>query len=134
VFQSHDRGSTDHIHKNYVRALTICVYANAKHAQIRCAGVQRNAAGIGRASFRFTPAETAAMLRLSKYTEIVDGRRIDVVDVIARSIAPSLYGHDDCKRAVACLLFGGTRKLLPDGGKLRGDINVLLIGDPGTGK
>ena len=34
----------------------------------------------------------------------------------------------------ACLLFGGTRKLLPDGMKLRGDINVLLLGDPGTGK
>lgn len=35
---------------------------------------------------------------------------------------------------VACLLFGGTRKQLPDGMKLRGDINVLLLGDPGTGK
>ncbi len=35
---------------------------------------------------------------------------------------------------VACLLFGGTRKFLPDGMRLRGDINVLLLGDPGTGK
>lgn len=38
------------------------------------------------------------------------------------------------KKAVACLLMGGSRKLLPDGVRLRGDINVLLLGDPGTAK
>jgi len=38
------------------------------------------------------------------------------------------------KKAVACLLFGGSRKILKDGMKLRGDINVLLLGDPGTAK
>ena len=40
----------------------------------------------------------------------------------------------DIKKAVACLLFGGSRKALPDGMRLRGDINVLLLGDPGTAK
>lgn len=40
----------------------------------------------------------------------------------------------DIKRAVACLLFGGSHKRLPDGMRLRGDINVLLLGDPGTAK
>jgi hypothetical protein len=40
----------------------------------------------------------------------------------------------DIKKAIACLLFGGSKKVLPDGMKLRGDINVLLLGDPGTAK
>lgn len=53
---------------------------------------------------------------------------------ICSKIAPSIFGHDDVKKAVACLLFGGSRKFLPDGVKLRGDINVLLLGDPSTAK
>lgn len=40
----------------------------------------------------------------------------------------------DIKKAIACLLFGGSRKCLPDGLTRRGDINVLLLGDPGTAK
>lgn len=47
----------------------------------------------------------------------------------------SVYAFSvDIKKAVACLLFGGSRKVLPDGMRLRGDINVLLLGDPGTAK
>lgn len=44
--------------------------------------------------------------------------------------------HDclDIKKAITCLLFGGSKKVLPDGMRLRGDINVLLLGDPGTAK
>ncbi len=57
-----------------------------------------------------------------------------IYEKIASSIAPSIYGNEDIKKAIACLLFGGTRKVLPDKMKLRGDINVLLIGDPSTGK
>jgi DNA replicative helicase MCM subunit Mcm2 (Cdc46/Mcm family) len=40
----------------------------------------------------------------------------------------------DIKKSVACLLMGGSKKMLPDGMRLRGDINVLLLGDPGTAK
>ncbi len=40
----------------------------------------------------------------------------------------------DIKRAIACLLFGGSRKRLPDGLTRRGDVNLLLLGDPGTAK
>ena len=57
-----------------------------------------------------------------------------VYDKISRSIASAIYGHEDIKKAVACLLFGGSPKKLPDGMKLRGDINVLLLGDPSVAK
>lgn len=40
----------------------------------------------------------------------------------------------DIKKAIACLLMGGSKKILPDGMRLRGDISVLLLGDPGTAK
>jgi DNA replication licensing factor MCM5 len=55
---------------------------------------------------------------------------------LASSIAPSISGDytDDIKKAILCLLLAGSRKLLPDGMKLRGDINVLLLGDPSTAK
>ena len=49
------------------------------------------------------------------------------------SIAPSIYGHESEKESILYLLFSGVRKNLPDV-TIRGDINVLLIGDPGTGK
>lgn len=53
---------------------------------------------------------------------------------IARSIAPTIFGRKDLKMACALSLFAGTRKRKPDGGYKRGDIHVLFVGDPGTGK
>ena len=58
----------------------------------------------------------------------------DIFQKISKSIAPSIYGHPDIKKSIACLLFGGSPKRLADGMKLRGDINVLLLGDPSTAK
>lgn len=58
----------------------------------------------------------------------------NIYETIAKSIAPSIYGFHDVKKAIACLLFGGSRKRLPDGLTRRGDINILLLGDPGTAK
>lgn len=52
----------------------------------------------------------------------------------ASSVAPSIYGNADIKKALTCLLMGGSKKILPDGMRLRGDVNVLLLGDPGTAK
>ncbi|KAG2155398.1 MCM-domain-containing protein [Suillus clintonianus] len=52
----------------------------------------------------------------------------------SKSVGPSIYGSLDIKKAITCLLFGGSKKVLPDGMRLRGDINVLLLGDPGTAK
>jgi len=58
----------------------------------------------------------------------------NIREKIIRSIAPSIYGLEDIKEAIACLLFGGVPKQYPDGVRVRGDIHVLIIGDPGTGK
>ena len=49
-------------------------------------------------------------------------------------VAATKITSSDIKRAIACLLFGGSRKRLPDGLARRGDINMLLLGDPGTAK
>ncbi|MCQ8893796.1 MAG: minichromosome maintenance protein MCM [Methanolinea sp.] len=53
---------------------------------------------------------------------------------IIHSIAPTIYGNEDVKEAIALQLFGGISKEMPDGSHLRGDIHVLLIGDPGVAK
>ncbi|MGA2121645.1 MAG: minichromosome maintenance protein MCM [Methanoregula sp.] len=54
--------------------------------------------------------------------------------MITHSIAPTIYGSEDVKQAIALQLFGGISKEMPDGTHLRGDIHVLLIGDPGIAK
>ncbi|KAI6657444.1 DNA replication licensing factor mcm5-A-like [Oopsacas minuta] len=74
----------------------------------------------------FTPQEEEKFRILSAHP--------DVYDMISRSIAPSIFGSTDIKRAIACQLFGGSRKRMPDGLTRRGDINLLLLGDPGTAK
>ncbi|MHA1124586.1 MAG: ATP-binding protein [Candidatus Heimdallarchaeota archaeon] len=55
-------------------------------------------------------------------------------DKIIQSIAPSIYGYEHIKESIALLLFGGMPKVLPDGLKIRGESNILMIGDPGTAK
>jgi len=58
----------------------------------------------------------------------------DLYKKLTQSIASAIYGHDDIKKAICCLMFGGSPKKLPDGMRLRGDINVLLLGDPSVAK
>ncbi len=53
---------------------------------------------------------------------------------IISSISPSIYGHYEIKEAVALALFGGVPKVMQDGTRIRGDIHLLIIGDPGTAK
>jgi replicative DNA helicase Mcm len=53
---------------------------------------------------------------------------------LAESIAPSIYGFSQIKEAVLLQLFGGIKKLKSDGGSTRGDIHMLLVGDPGVAK
>ncbi|MBT3836106.1 minichromosome maintenance protein MCM [Candidatus Woesearchaeota archaeon] len=57
-----------------------------------------------------------------------------VINDVAESLAPSIYGHDKIKEALVLQLAGGSRKVRPDGVITRGDMHILLIGDPGSGK
>ena len=95
---------------------------------LRATGIEIAATGSGRVATMFTPAEEEAMQALSRDPLIYEK--------IAASIAPQISGEytKDLKKAIACLLFGGSRKTLADGVRLRGDINVLLMGDPSTAK
>eukprot|EP00970_Alexandrium_tamarense_P002381 scaffold344_cov189-Alexandrium_tamarense.AAC.6 len=97
-----------------------------KTTYLRVVGMERESSTAD--SARFSPAEEEAFRQLS--------RRPDIYNILYRSIAPSISGSYtvDLKKAILCLLFGGSRKRLPDGMKLRGDINVLLLGDPSTAK
>ncbi|KAF1731419.1 DNA replication licensing factor mcm7 [Beauveria bassiana] len=68
-------------------------------------------------------------------------RRIDkyrqtgqVYELLAKSIAPEIYGHLDVKKALLLLLIGGVGKEMGDGMKIRGDLNICMMGDPGVAK
>jgi DNA replication licensing factor MCM2 len=78
------------------------------------------------AAFRLTEEDEKEMRNLARDPRI--RKRI------IKSIAPSIYGHENIKAAIALSLFGGVPKDINHKHRIRGDINVLLLGDPGTAK
>ena len=58
----------------------------------------------------------------------------DAYSRLARSIAPEIFGHEDVKKALLLQLVGGVTRTLVDGVRIRGDINICLMGDPGVAK
>lgn len=105
--------------------------SSVQTSYIRVLGIQSelNKDGLNTTGFarpNITPDDVERITTMSKDPQIYEK--------LSRSIASAIFGHADIKKAVACLLFGGSPKKLPDGMRLRGDINVLLLGDPSTAK
>lgn len=100
--------------------------SSVRHPYLRVVGIEVSNDGVGRVSTTFTEAEVTEFRSIS--------RKQNTYEWIVSKIAPAIYGNEDIKKAISCQLFGGCRKLLPDGMRLRGDINILLLGDPGTAK
>ncbi|KAI7904580.1 MCM2/3/5 family-domain-containing protein [Cokeromyces recurvatus] len=78
------------------------------------------------AAYKLTEDDTKQILEMGKDKSI--GKKI------IKSIAPSIYGHEDIKRAIALAMFGGVPKNIQGKHIIRGDINILMLGDPGTAK
>jgi DNA replication licensing factor MCM5 len=108
IFQAKAKGSASPVRQPYLRVT----------------GIGLESSGSGRMQTTFTPDEEAEMIAMSRDPEIYDR--------VWKSIAPSIWGNENIKKATCCLLFGGSAKRLPDGTRLRGDINVLVLGDPGS--
>src|SRR5579885_849886 len=98
--------------------LTFSSYLHAVDLQVRERGFEEE---------ELSPEDEEEILKLkSSYS--------NVGEAIVDSIAPSIHGLRSIKKALALQLFGGVSKLMPDGVRIRGDIHVCLVGDPGTAK
>lgn len=97
-------------------------------AQFRTVLLANNIATLGRdvGIVRVSPQDVINIREVS--------RKNDVLSLLGRSLAPSIYGHDHIKKALILQLLGGEEKNLETGTHLRGDINMLLVGDPSTAK
>jgi len=100
--------------------------SNVSQPYLRVIGFEITNDGSGRSKIEFTRTEENEMRQFSKQKNLYKS--------IAESIDPAIYGCEDIKKALACQLFGGSSKMLNDGIRRRGDINVLLLGDPSTAK
>lgn len=84
-------------------------------------------AGGGIASAHITDTDIRNINKIGK-------KKKNVFSLLSQSLAPSIYGHDYIKKAVLLLLLGGEEKNLANGTHIRGDINILMVGDPSTAK
>jgi len=99
------------------RLTTFTTYLEANHIEVSTKGVE---------DVEITPEDEEKIREVAKDPNIVEK--------IVKSIAPSIYGMEEVKEAIAYMLFGGIPKVMPDGVKIRGDLHVLIVGDPGTAK
>ncbi len=121
IFQSSQKAGSSGsvaIRSPYIRVLGIQLEQDG--------GVGDGSSKRSRQTVVFSEAEEREMIAMSRIP--------DIYGKFIHSIAPSIFGNEDVKKAIACLLFAGSRKQLPDKMRIRGDINVLLLGDPGVAK
>lgn len=95
-------------------------------------------------NFRSCVMATSVILLTSVGDDSVSGKEIksirriaqrpDLLQLLIRSIAPSIFGHEQIKEGLLMQLLGGSEKVFDEAMRLRGDINILLVGDPSTGK
>ena len=102
-----------------------------KYSYVQVLGLDVAQGSMGQDALKLTAEEVEKFEQLAKDPNIRE--------MIYESIAPSICASSkdavgEVKKAMACLLFGGSRKFLADGARMRGDINILLLGDPGTAK
>lgn len=118
--------------------------------RIRCVGVYRplpNSSSNGAASGVFRSVliannvsiigkEIGAVKLTGKDVEHIRevSNRDDILTIMSSSLCPSIFGHEFVKRALILQLLGGCERNLANGTHLRGDINLLLVGDPSTAK
>jgi DNA replication licensing factor MCM3 len=82
--------------------------------------------GGGIATATITDTDIRNINRISK--------KKNVFELLSQSLAPSIFGHDHIKKAILLMLLSGQEKNLENGTHLRGDINILMVGDPSTAK
>ncbi|KAK4947653.1 MCM DNA helicase complex subunit [Elasticomyces elasticus] len=82
--------------------------------------------GGGIAEAQYTDQDVRNINKISK--------KKGIFQLLSQSLAPSIYGHEYIKKAILLMLLGGMEKNLPNGTHLRGDINILMVGDPSTAK
>ncbi|MFP3224189.1 MAG: minichromosome maintenance protein MCM [Nitrososphaeria archaeon] len=80
----------------------------------------------GNEKIEITPEDEIKILEIA--------RNPNAYEILKNSVAPGIFGHEDIKEALLLLTVGSPQVTLPDGQTLRGDINILLVGDPGTAK
>ncbi len=81
------------------------------------------------------PEDVLAQFSQEQREELEEMRRdLSLYDRLAASLAPNVFGQNDVKRAVLLMLLGGVQKTTKEGIKLRGDINVAIVGDPSCAK
>jgi replicative DNA helicase Mcm len=89
----------------------------------------------GRAGSKDTRSVERIMISTEDERQIrIIASKPDAYEKLIASFAPHIYGHEPIKEAILLLIVGSVTKRLEDGSTRRGDINVLLVGDPGTAK